>query len=64
VAEFVRESGLRDKQASELASRVLEEAIRRDDGRPGDDMAVVALRLTDHAEERLIRRMTATVPLP
>ena len=64
MAEFVRESGLRDKQASELASRVLEEAIRRDDGRPGDDMAVVALRLTDHAEERLIRRMTATVPLP
>ncbi len=64
VAEFVRESGLSDKQASELASCVLEEAIRRDNGRPGDDMAVVALRLTDHEEERLIRRMTATVPLP
>ncbi len=47
-----------------LADGVLVEAMRRDDGRPADDMTVVALSLRDHDETPLVRRLSVTVPLP
>ncbi len=50
--------------AQEMADRLLKHAIERDDGRPGDDMAVVALRISDHLEPRYIRRMQAQFPMP
>lgn len=50
--------------AKDLADTVLTEAIRRDHGKPGDDMSVVALTLRDRDPESiLIRRMSAEVPI-
>lgn len=50
--------------AAAIADGLLVEAVRRDDGRPGDDMTVVALALRPHADALLVRRQRATVPLP
>lgn len=52
------------QSAQGLADRVLAEAIERDAGRPGDDMAVVALSLRARAAGIVVRRMQAQVPLP
>lgn len=49
--------------AQQVADRLLEHAIARDQGRPGDDMAVVAMRTGTHEEGRLIRRMQAQFPM-
>ena len=51
-------------RAQSLADAVLDEAIAHDRGRPGDDMAVVALSLRSRAPGIVIRRMQALVPLP
>ena len=53
-----------DADAAAVADGLLSEAVRRDDGRPGDDMTVVVLGLRSHAEPLLVRRQRATVPLP
>jgi serine phosphatase RsbU (regulator of sigma subunit) len=53
-----------DASAAQLADLVLAEAIRRDGGKPADDMSVVALTLPEHQETTLVRRMRAEVPLP
>jgi serine phosphatase RsbU (regulator of sigma subunit) len=50
--------------AQEIADRVLALAIERDEGRPGDDMAVVAMRIEPFAGDRVIRRMQAQFPMP
>jgi serine phosphatase RsbU (regulator of sigma subunit) len=50
--------------AQAIADRVLALGIERDQGRPGDDMAVVAMRIGDFAGERVIRRMQAQFPMP
>lgn len=50
--------------AQEITERLLGHAVKRDDGRPGDDMAVVALRIAEHHEERFVRRMQAYFPMP
>lgn len=50
--------------AQEIADCLLDHVIERDQGRPGDDMAVVALRIADHDEDRMIRRMQAQFPMP
>jgi serine phosphatase RsbU (regulator of sigma subunit) len=52
------------ERAAELADVLLGEAIRRDDGRPADDMTVVVLAIGSHEEAMLVRRQTACVPLP
>jgi serine phosphatase RsbU (regulator of sigma subunit) len=53
------------QSAADLADSILSEAIRRDDGRPGDDMSVVALILREPVAAPLaIRRMAAEVPVP
>lgn len=50
--------------AQEIADLILEKAITLDLGKPRDDMTAVALTLTEHQEAILVRRMSATVPLP
>ena len=50
--------------AQAIADRVLAMAIERDDGRSGDDMAVVAMRIVDFDDTRVIRRMQAQFPMP
>jgi serine phosphatase RsbU (regulator of sigma subunit) len=50
--------------AQEIADRVLALGIERDQGRPGDDMAVVAMRIAGYAGERVVRRMQAQFPMP
>jgi serine phosphatase RsbU (regulator of sigma subunit) len=54
---------LEPASAQALADGLLAAAIARDEGRPRDDMSVVALALTDHAETMLIRRMRVAVPV-
>ena len=49
---------------AELADVLLAEAVRRDAGRPADDMTVVVLAIGSHEEELLVRRQTACVQLP
>jgi serine phosphatase RsbU (regulator of sigma subunit) len=53
-----------DLTAQQVADRLLEHAIERDQGRPGDDMAVVVLRTGEHEDSRFIRRMQAQFPMP
>jgi hypothetical protein len=54
----------RDQDANALADGILAEAVRRDAGRPGDDMSVVALILREpEPAPLLIRRMSAEVPI-
>lgn len=50
--------------AQALADQTLAEAINRDQSKPADDMTVVALRLVDHGETTLVRRLQVQVPLP
>lgn len=50
--------------AQAIADRVLDLAIGRDDGRPGDDMAVVAMRIVDFEGDQVIRRMQGQFPMP
>jgi serine phosphatase RsbU (regulator of sigma subunit) len=55
----------RRQNAAAIADAILDEAIRRDKGRPGDDMSVVALILREpDPAPLLIRRMSAEVPIP
>ena len=50
--------------AAAIADQVLTLGIARDEGKPSDDMSVVALVLPEHQEATLVRRMSAEVPLP
>ncbi len=52
-----------DPSAQELADSILNQAIRMDNNRPGDDMSVVVLR-TKPTESDQIRRMTFLLPVP
>lgn len=45
------------------ADLVLETARERDQGRPGDDMTVVAMAITRRSEEHDIRRMRVSMPV-
>jgi hypothetical protein len=50
--------------AADLTDALLGEAVRRDAGRPADDMTVVSVAFRAHEDDLLIRRMAAVVPLP
>ncbi len=63
VLAFLRHSATGGCSATELADLVLQEAIRRDAGKPGDDLTVVALALRKHEAHPLIRRLSLAVPL-
>lgn len=64
VLAFLRRSALGACSAVEVADLILQEAIRRDAGKPGDDLTVVALALHQHEGHPLIRRLSLAVPLP
>ncbi|HEV2073272.1 MAG TPA: PP2C family protein-serine/threonine phosphatase [Thermomicrobiales bacterium] len=49
--------------ASDVAEAILQKAIERDQGRPGDDMAVIALSIVEQEPDMLIRRMSAQFPM-
>ncbi|MCL4560292.1 MAG: serine/threonine-protein phosphatase [Chloroflexi bacterium] len=51
-----------DPPAQVIADSLLAHAIRLDDGRPGDDMSVVVLRVLPGVEDG-IRRMTVSLPI-
>jgi serine phosphatase RsbU (regulator of sigma subunit) len=53
-----------ERPAAAIADGLLAAAIARDDGRPRDDMTVVALALAGHDEAMLIRRLHVIVPAP
>lgn len=63
-ADFGRQHFRLGLTAQDLADALLEEAIERDQGRPGDDMAVVALSLRQAAAHPSIRRMQLQVHAP
>ncbi len=54
----------KELSAQQVAERLLEYAIERDQGRPSDDMAVVVLKTAEHEDSRFIRRMQAQFPMP
>jgi serine phosphatase RsbU (regulator of sigma subunit) len=64
VAAFANERLGGVATAAETAELVLAEAIRRDDGRPRDDVTVAVLSLGSHEDAVLIRRAGTALPLP
>ena len=49
--------------ARPIADALLEEAYRRDDRRPADDMSVLVVAVTPHDEDE-VRRLNVTFPIP
>ena len=64
LLDFAGRRLLPELRADAVADELLDEAIRRDDGRPADDMTVVGLTLREHADPILVRRVGLSVPLP
>lgn len=52
------------RPAAEMADAIIEAAVGRDGGKPSDDMTVAVLRLLEHDDGLLIRRLSVRVPLP
>jgi serine phosphatase RsbU (regulator of sigma subunit) len=53
-----------EAEAQAVADGLLRQAIARDNGKPRDDMSVVALRIGEHADDPRIRRLAVRMPLP
>lgn len=64
IPTFIREHELAEKEPATIADSILTEAVRLDDGRPHDDMTVVAIGLREHNEQTLLRRLQVRIPLP
>lgn len=52
-----------DTSAQDIADAILAHAMERDNGRPGDDMAVVVLAICEEDFDMPIRRMQARFPV-
>lgn len=63
LAAWARSNLGRGVAAQEIADALLAAVMARDDGRPNDDMAVVALSLHPGSDQPLIRRMQLQVHL-
>lgn len=50
--------------AARLADGLLAAAVAHDGGKPADDMTVAVVRIGEHDDAVLVRRMTAHLPLP
>jgi serine phosphatase RsbU (regulator of sigma subunit) len=52
--------------AEQIADRLLETAVSLDDGRPGDDVSVVAVRISAVMEDSgaEVRRLSVSFPVP
>jgi serine phosphatase RsbU (regulator of sigma subunit) len=64
VSQAVNDPAARDGSANDIAELVLAAAIERDSRRPLDDMTVVAMKISSHDEQLLIRRQSVRMPLP
>lgn len=64
VASFANRRLAGEGRAKATAEAILQEAIERDDGRPRDDMTVVALALRAHQDTTLVRTIDLYAPLP
>jgi serine phosphatase RsbU (regulator of sigma subunit) len=64
IADYARETIDLDLSADDIAGSVLAEAVARDQGRPRDDQTVTVLKLGEHSEHPLVRRLSVHVPLP
>ncbi len=49
--------------AEDIAETLLQEALQLDEGRPTDDISVVALQVVQHTEPQRVRRMLVRLPL-
>ncbi len=64
VPQAVRELTARgDVSAQHLADSLLEQALALDEGRPHDDISVLALRILDRVDRDGVRRLGLRVPL-
>jgi len=56
----------RDAPAQQIADSLLETALRLENGRPGDDVSIVVVRVTAvaGAAQPEVRRMTVSFPIP
>lgn len=64
LVTFADEHFVKASSAQTIADILLAHVIERDQGRPGDDMAIVAMRITGHDDDRFVRRMQAQFPMP
>lgn len=63
VGELVQlAAGLAGQPASVISRNVLEWAVERDQGRPSDDISVVALKVTGREADKNVREMTVRYP--
>jgi serine phosphatase RsbU (regulator of sigma subunit) len=53
-----------DSTAQEIADAILERAVDLDQGRPGDDISVLVLRVSPSEYDAAVRRMTVSFPVP
>lgn len=63
VEEVVREVTAGEFSAAALADALLYRAVSLDQGRPSDDISVMALLVSDADEAGDVRRMTVTLPI-
>jgi serine phosphatase RsbU (regulator of sigma subunit) len=63
-AALARETMSAGAPAREIAEAILERALERDRGKPGDDMAVIALSIVEQEPDMLIRRLSAQFQMP
>ncbi len=60
----VAEAGsLAGKTPAEISGGILDWALERDQGRPSDDISVVAVKISEGKQERDVREMTMSFPL-
>jgi serine phosphatase RsbU (regulator of sigma subunit) len=64
IAEFARVATEGIQSAEDIANLVLKEAVKRDRGRPQDDQTVTVLKLAEHSDDPLVRRLSVYAPLP
>jgi serine phosphatase RsbU (regulator of sigma subunit) len=64
VGDWLREIAPGTASSQSVAQAILDAAVARDDGRPKDDMAVVALTISEQEESPLIRTISMRIPMP
>jgi serine phosphatase RsbU (regulator of sigma subunit) len=52
-----------DPTAQEITDALLEYALKLDQGRPVDDISIIALRVTPETSENKVRRMVVRLPI-
>lgn len=63
IAELYNRTYGAEQVAQPIADELLAEALRRDEGRPRDDMSVLVVAVVRHAPDE-VRRLHASFPIP